>query len=453
MSGKGASAKKPAAKGASAAEPAVDPSEKLRLLEEELKKERQEKAAIKLERDKIQEFWEIEKRRNETASLELAKKDHVLEKVEEDHQDKLKQYKQKIKHLLFEYQTNLTRVQADADSQVDRSRDDHFAEESELRKQVRTLKVELKELELSQQEVIKNLKFSHEEKILKASVDYDRKCKDLYQKYTSRSKAIREELEFKRKIDIHEIEERKNMQISALVKNHDKAFAEMKGYFNDITLNNLALINTLREQLEESKKAEERNERLVNEISMENKKLKDPLESAMNEGDQLKRQLMNYEKDQTALKNTKARLKQTESQNKQLTWTNDILSQRLDALEKESAKLKMDNALKLQEMEQKLSLKTIINRSGGNLKSVVDELSQKSNGSLSDALHSSTGPKSRETSNETVKALYKELMTTVSLHNGTVNSVREYLDKYSLPAGDLPLKTLKVPQLWLANQL
>lgn len=59
-------------------------------------------------------------------------------------------------------------------------------------------------------------------------------------------KALRDELELKRKIEIHEIEERKNGQINTLMKNHEKAFSDIKNYYNDITLNNLALINTLK---------------------------------------------------------------------------------------------------------------------------------------------------------------------------------------------------------------
>lgn len=57
---------------------------------------------------------------------------------------------------------------------------------------------------------------------------------------------LREEMELRRKTEIHEIEERKNSQINALMKNHEKAFSDIKNYYNDITLNNLALINSLK---------------------------------------------------------------------------------------------------------------------------------------------------------------------------------------------------------------
>lgn len=83
--------------------------------------------------------------------------------------------------------------------------------------------------------------------------------------------AQREELELRRKTEIHEVEEvsshhllqclnpaiyplikcvlfmqRKNGQINTLMKNHEKAFSDIKNYYNDITLNNLALINSLK---------------------------------------------------------------------------------------------------------------------------------------------------------------------------------------------------------------
>lgn len=59
-------------------------------------------------------------------------------------------------------------------------------------------------------------------------------------------RVLRDELDLRRKTEIHEIEERKNGQINTLMKNHEKAFSDIKNYYNDVTLNNLALINTLK---------------------------------------------------------------------------------------------------------------------------------------------------------------------------------------------------------------
>lgn len=47
-------------------------------------------------------------------------------------------------------------------------------------------------------------------------------------------------------MEMSEVEERKNTQINELTKSHELAFNEMKNYYNDITLNNLALISSLK---------------------------------------------------------------------------------------------------------------------------------------------------------------------------------------------------------------
>lgn len=46
--------------------------------------------------------------------------------------------------------------------------------------------------------------------------------------------------------DIHEIEERKNAHINELMKKHEKAFSEIKSYFNDITGSNMEKIKELK---------------------------------------------------------------------------------------------------------------------------------------------------------------------------------------------------------------
>ena len=55
------------------------------------------------------------------------------------------------------------------------------------------------------------------------------------------------------------------------------------------------------EQVEEMKKKEERMEKQMNEIQLENKRLKEPLEKAKEEVAELTRQLANYEKDKASL--------------------------------------------------------------------------------------------------------------------------------------------------------
>ena len=59
-------------------------------------------------------------------------------------------------------------------------------------------------------------------------------------------KELREELEVVRRTEIASLEERKNKQVHELVQANEQAFSDIKNYYNDITISNLALINTLK---------------------------------------------------------------------------------------------------------------------------------------------------------------------------------------------------------------
>ena len=87
---------------------------------------------------------------------------------------------------------------------------------------------------------------STDEEVTTLRNDFERQAREIEQKYERKMRSLRDELDLRRKTEIHEIEERKNSQINTLMKNHEKAFSDIKNYYNDITLNNLALINTLK---------------------------------------------------------------------------------------------------------------------------------------------------------------------------------------------------------------
>ena len=70
----------------------------------------QERNYFQLERDKINTFWEITKKELEDRKAELRNKDREMEELEERHQVEIKVYKQKVKHLLYEHQNNVSQL-------------------------------------------------------------------------------------------------------------------------------------------------------------------------------------------------------------------------------------------------------------------------------------------------------------------------------------------------------
>ena len=61
-------------------------------------------------------------------------------------------------------------------------------------------------------------------------------------------------------------EERKNSQIDSIRKKNERSLTDMKNYYNDITLNNLAMISTLKEEIKTKEDRLERNEQLLSSV-------------------------------------------------------------------------------------------------------------------------------------------------------------------------------------------
>ena len=84
--------------------------EHVQRLREELDREREERNFFQLERDKVNAFWEISKKQLDEVKATIRVKERELEDAEERHQVEIKVYKQKVKHLLYEHQSNVTEL-------------------------------------------------------------------------------------------------------------------------------------------------------------------------------------------------------------------------------------------------------------------------------------------------------------------------------------------------------
>jgi len=450
---KGGSAKKEkgeASEGGAAKRP-EDFEAEIKRLTEELNKEKQERNFFQLERDKIESFWAISRNTLAETKADLLNKDRELEESEEKHQVEIKVYKQKVKHLLYEYQNNMAHFQADSERSTQLETIEHSNREQQLKKEKRGLKLELKEFELSHEEIIRNLKHKHDQEITKMRTDFERQAKELHNKYEKKMRTIRDDLELKRKNEIHEIEERKNGQINALMKNHDKAFTEIKNYYNDITLNNLALINSLKEQVEDMKKKEERNEKQMADITAENKRMSEPLQVALAECESLKRQLQHYEKDKMSLQNSKARLKVLEDKFKQQSWEYEVLQQRFDQVQKERDELYENFVDRIIGVQQKTGFKNLIlERKLESLQHALEKNEMQTGEILKSANIDPTTVTAVNqklddfltTKNQQIKDLQYDLAKVTKSHNDMIKVYEAKLTEYNIPVEDLGFKPL-----------
>jgi growth arrest-specific protein 8 len=148
------------------------------------------------------------------------------------------------------------------------------------------LQAKLHDDSVAHEQAIKNLLVLQQKEIRKLNQEFEKQSNQLANRYQAKLAQLKDDLELQRKVyykscqkiilkvfqmEIHEVEERKNLHINDLMQNHEKSFNEMRNYYNSITRDNLALINSLKEELADLKSKAVVNERTVEEIELKNK--------------------------------------------------------------------------------------------------------------------------------------------------------------------------------------
>ncbi len=363
----------------------------------------------------------------------------------------IKVYKQKVKHLLYEHQNAISQLKFDHEQNIKVLQDDEKARVAELKKEKRALKIEIKDKELAAQDFVKSIKEDNLKEATKLRQDFDQQARELQQKYEKKMKSLRDELDLRRKLEIHEIEERKNSHISELMKKHEKAFGEIKNYYNDITHNNLDLIKSLKEEVTEMKKKEAQNEKLMFEIAQENKRLSEPLTKALKEVETLRHELSNYDKDKMSLQNSKARLLVFEEQQRQLNWEFEVLQQRFGIVSKERDELYEKFEATVFDVQQKSGLKNLL------LEKKVEQMHaemEKKDAKLNEVLaQSNLDPIMLQNitrklddvldgKNRAIRELQYDLARVTKAHNDVIRAFESKLTEYGIPAEELGFQPL-----------
>jgi hypothetical protein len=358
----------------------------------------------------------------------------------------IKVYKQKVKHLLYEHQNAISQLKFDHEQNIKVLQDDEKARVAELKKEKRALKIEIKDKELAAQDFVKSIKEDNLKEATKLRQDFDQQARELQQKYEKKMKSLRDELDLRRKLEIHEIEERKNSHISELMKKHEKAFGEIKNYYNDITHNNLDLIKSLKEEVTEMKKKEAQNEKLMFEIAQENKRLSEPLTKALKEVETLRHELSNYDKDKMSLQNSKARLIVFEEQQRQLNWEFEVLQQRFGIVSKERDELYEKFEATVFDVQQKSGLKNLL------LEKKVEQMHsemEKKDAKLNEVLaQSNLDPIMLQNitrklddvldgKNRAIRELQYDLARVTKAHNDVIRAFESKLTEFGIPAEEL----------------
>ncbi|KAJ8711611.1 hypothetical protein PYW08_008565 [Mythimna loreyi] len=329
-------------------------------VKEELDKEREERNYFQLERDKIRTFWEITRQQLEEAKAELRNRERATEESQEENEALLETEKQKIKHLKYEQAAAGAALRAENLVALKAAKEEHQEQELELLNDKRILRQEMREKMLAAQDELRRAKLIHAEEVSKVREEFEERARQIEDKAEKKLQETKVELTVKHRTEIAEVEERKNKQLSELIHHHERAFADLKNYYNDITLNNLGLISSLKQQMEEMQKVKERAEKIARDAVAETKSLREPLEAAIIDNKELKRQMSNYDRDKAALAAKSKQLASLEKQFDVLKWEYEVLQVRFDRIRRERDELKARFSRAVLEVQQKASLKTAL---------------------------------------------------------------------------------------------
>jgi hypothetical protein len=216
---------------------------------------------LQLERDLVanlhQHAQEEARKIGERALVE----ERLLALCEEEHRTEVKTYLQKLKQLDFENERNLMLIDQQAQVELDQEADHHDTRLGKLKHE----KTEANEKLLkSQQEGIKEIHKREQDikNVLElGKATHAQELKSLEVRLEESLEQLQRDLDLKIRVELHEIEERKNFHINELIRNHEKAFDELKAFYSFITVENLNLIKSQKEELSSCRGRHESNQK------------------------------------------------------------------------------------------------------------------------------------------------------------------------------------------------
>ncbi|KAJ1423224.1 growth-arrest-specific micro-tubule binding-domain-containing protein [Ochromonadaceae sp. CCMP2298] len=324
------------------------------------KKEEHDFNEFQQQREKLNYFWIVEKKRLEDKRVELRNKDRELQDLEEKHQVEIKIYKQRLKHLLYEHQNEITQKKTETEKALKMAQDDDREAESDIKEDRRALSTVIKEIEITHEEYIRGLKREQDQKITMLRHEFERRSTEVQKSYEAQMKKSRDGLDKRRKEEIRAIEDRKHVMIEQLMGEHSKAFADIKNYYNDITHNNLDLIKSLKEEVKELETEEQKDKIRLQEKMQENKKLSAPLKRMQEDVIRLRAELDEYRLEKAEMRRVKAALLVVEGGQSSVAWEHETLVQRLSELRVERDELDSNLRTSVFEVKQKSAFRGML---------------------------------------------------------------------------------------------
>jgi len=407
---------------------------------------------VQNERDLLEGFAKNTMKDSDELRFQVQNKNTEAEQLETDHRVEVKVYMQKVKHLEYDARLNAKQAQKEGDRDL-KVEDDHHEERlRELQKEKNGAKKEQVRNEEGYQSEVKNTENQQAKMMKLLKEDYEKKLQVMIDKYEDTLVKLRRELELKLKVEIHEIEERKNQHLNELMRNHEAAFAELKAYYNEITIENLTLIKAQKQRIEELQASLIVNGKLITEIKAKNKAMEEPLQRNQKLRDDMKYALRLHQKDIMALANLKTKLKSLKEKITKLEREQDIIDARYAKVIKEKKELETRFEKVTTEVKHHADAKNVaLSRKLGGLSEMLEikdtqlqQIVRQSNidpmvvGAVNAKLQESI-----ESKNALIRNLQYSIQHASKAYNDAIRVYEAKLTEFGVPADELGFQVLE----------
>jgi hypothetical protein len=205
-----------------------------------------ESAALAAERDRLNVAWAGIKTAAEEKRAEVRQRDAALAEQAAAHAVEIKLHKQRVRDLLTGSAAAVVDDRVAALRALKLAGDGAAEAERELKADRRDIAAALKEVETGHDELVRVLKLENDKAVTTLRYGFETQARELAALYEARMRTTRDEMNAAREASVAAVEARKVAHTSALLAAHERAFNDMKAYFNDITHSNLDLIKVRR---------------------------------------------------------------------------------------------------------------------------------------------------------------------------------------------------------------
>lgn len=327
----------------------VDEIKNMQEIDETLAKAQQLRNYFQVERDKVNQLWEISKKELSNEEFHLTNLASELEEAERDHQVEMKVYKQKVRHLLYDQRVALKQLKDDSDVALQQAEATHEKKMTQIAAENEKLHSSVQSAICENESYIADQRDTHQYMIsVTKRQSHEKELSRLKSSYEDKIRDLREDLELRRRAELNEIEQRWNDHINQIIEQHETKFAEMKSYYNSITKNNLEIIQSLKEEIATMKKNDEHNENLMYDIEKENHNLAAPLAVAEKDVADLQLKKKQYLQDKQSLSLTGARFRALREDLRKLRVDHATLEQNYQSVfaEREELRGKFESSLR-----------------------------------------------------------------------------------------------------------